>query len=169
MKRASEALHEIAVVERSQFSLIKYDLITLVGTRSENVAEMIFSISQHTALKWASTLLKSAHPPALGREAASCSCHASFIPFLGRASARRTREASVYTELVGVSGLFTALKPLGRSAFQALLVAFQPRAAPRGLVAALGRSGLELVGRPSQCGPYREPCRAWQRFVFSEI
>ena len=53
MKRASEALHEIAVVERSQFSLIKYDLITLVGTRSENVAEMIFSISQHTALKWA--------------------------------------------------------------------------------------------------------------------
>ena len=61
------------------------------------------------------------------------------------------------TELVGVHGLFTALKPLGRSAFQALSVVFQPRAAPRGLVAALGRSGLEFGGRPSQCGPYREP------------
>ena len=76
----------------------------------------------------------------------------------------------MYTELVGVPGLFTALKPLGRSAFQALLVAFQPRAAPRGLVAALGRSGLELVGRPSQCGPYREPCRTWQQLrVFGDL
>ena len=77
--------------------------------------------------------------------------------FFSRASARRTREASVHTELVGVPGLFPALKPLGRSAFQARSVVSQPSAAPRGLVAALGRSGLDIVGRPGQCGPYREP------------
>ena len=61
----------------------------------------------------------------------------------------------------GVRGVFPALKPLGRSAFQALSVVFQPRAASRGLVAALGRSGLEIGGRPSQCGPYREPDLSW--------
>ena len=57
----------------------------------------------------------------------------------------------------GVRGVFPALKPLGRSAFQARSVVSQPSAAPRGLVAALGRSGLDIVGRPGQCGPYREP------------
>ena len=57
----------------------------------------------------------------------------------------------------GVHGVFTALKPLGRSAFQARSVVSQPSAAPRGLVAALGRSGLDIVGRPGQGGPYREP------------
>ena len=72
------------------------------------------------------------------------------------------------TELVGVHGLFTALKPLGRSAVQALSVVFQPRAAPRGLVAALGRSGLKIVGRPSECGRIASRISAGS-FVFSEI
>ena len=71
----------------------------------------------------------------------------------------------MHTELVGVRDLFPALKPLGRSAFQALSVVLQPRAALRGLVAALGRSGLKIVGRPSECGPYREPIPAWLRVL----
>ena len=47
---------------------------------------------------------------------------------------------------------------------------FQPRAALRGLVAAFGRSGLEIGGRPSQCGPYREPDLSWAALrVFRDL
>ena len=39
---------------------------------------------------------------------------------------------------------------------------FQPRAAPRGLVAALGSSGLVAFGRPGKCGAQGKPdCLAW--------
>ena len=46
---------------------------------------------------------------------------------------------------------------------------FQPRAALRGLVAAFGRSGLEFGGRPSQCGPYREPDLSWELRFFGDL
>ena len=75
-----------------------------------------------------------------------------------RASARRTREASVYTEL--------ARRPLCLHRLDIHLVALRSkrarwcpnRARPCGVwLAALGRSGLDIAGRPGQCGPYREP------------
>ena len=88
-----------------------------------------------------------------------CSCQA-FLLFLSRASARRMPEPSAfYPSFIGVRGHFPASKPLGRSAFPALPVAFQPGAALRGLVAALGSSGLMVPGRPGKCGAHGKPDR----------